>query len=205
MKISVLSNDTLFGKMLLLEIESLKKGCDVELNNYDYSDNEAIVVLDLDSPYANGKFATDNIIGFSKNEKTASAENIEKCKILLRRPFLISGFLDQIEIMLSGVGAVAPIAVKENNDGQRLCFLRDGLITLDGRGVHLSDNEYALLEKLYENIENPVSREELGKALSSADGNICDVYICKLRRKLEAGGSERFIYTVRSKGYMLKL
>lgn len=205
MKISVLSNDTLFGKMLLLEIESLKKGCDVELNNYDHSDNEAIVVLDLDSPYANGAFATTNIIGFSKNEKASSPESIKKCRVLLHRPFLISKFLEQIELMCSSVGAVAPIAVKEKNDEKRLCFLRDGLITLDGRGVHLSDNEYALIEKLYENIENPVSREELGKALSSADGNICDVYICKLRSKLESGGSERFIYTVRSKGYMLKL
>lgn len=205
MKISVLSNDTLFGKMLLLEIESLKKGCDVELNNYDYSDNEAIVVLDLDSPYANGAFATTNIIGFSKNEKASSPESIKKCRVLLHRPFLISKFLEQIELLSKNGEDFILESEFSEPEGQRLCFLRDGLITLDGRGVHLSDNEYALLEKLYENIENPVSREELGKALSSADGNICDVYICKLRLKLEAGGSERFIYTVRSKGYMLKL
>lgn len=205
MKISILSSDTLFARMLLLEIEGMRKNYSVELNNYDPSEKDALVVLDLDSPYASGTFATENIIGFSKNEKASAPDCIKKCRVLLHRPFLISKFLEQIELLTKNG---ADLIVEESSDeptAQRLCFLRDGLITLDGRGVHLSDNEYALLEKLYENIENPVSRDELGKALSSTDGNICDVYICKLRRKLEAGGSERFIYTVRSKGYMLKL
>ena len=205
MKISILSSDTLFARMLLIEIEGLGKSFGVELNNYDPSESDALVVLDLDSPYADGVFATTNIIGFSKNEKSVAPEKAKKCKILLHRPFLISKFLEQIELFTKN-GAEAQIA--EDTDEhveKRLCFLRDGLVTIDGRGVHLSENEYALLEMLNENIENPVSREELGRALSSNEGNICDVYICKLRRKLEAGGSERFIYTVRSKGYMLKL
>ena len=122
----------------------------------------------------------------------------------MHRPFLISKFLDQIDLLSNGE---AP-QIKEENESSveaRLCFLQDGLVTLDGSGVRLSENEYALLLKLYENINMPVSRDELGAALSSAEGNICDVYICKLRSKLEAGGSERLIFTVRSKGYMLKI
>ena len=67
MKIYVLSNDTLFGRMLMLEIKAMRKNYTVELNNYDHSDKDALVVLDLDSPYASGAIETENIIGFSKN------------------------------------------------------------------------------------------------------------------------------------------
>ena len=203
MKIYVLSNDTLFGRMLMLEIKAMRKNYTVELNNYDHSDKDALVVLDLDSPYASGAIETENIIGFSKNEKSISPENVEKCRILLHRPFLIENFLEQVELLCSAEST--PEVKNEKKTMERLCFLPDGLVTIDGRGIHLSENEYSLLKRLSEEKGVPVSRAELSQALSSADGNICDVYICKLRSKLEAGGSERFIYTVRSKGYMLKL
>ncbi len=203
MKIYVLSNDTVFARMLAIEIEGARKDYKVALNHYDHSDGDALVVLDLDSPYASGTFDAAGIIGFSKNEKSISPENIEKCKLLLHRPFLIDEFLDHIEDM-SNQSTGNQVTVR-SDEKSRLCFLPDGLVTLDGRGIRLSENEYALLKRLGDEMGKPVSRRELSAVLSSADGNICDVYICKLRGKLEAGGSERFIYTVRSKGYMLKL
>ena len=203
MKIYVLSNDTLFGRMLVLEIEGMRKNYTVVLNNYDHSDKNALVILDLDSPYANGTFESENIIGFSKNEKSISPEKVEKCRVLLHRPFLIEKFIEQVELLCTDESVSE--ARLEKKPADRLCFLPDGLVTIDGRGIHLSENEYSLLKRLGEEKGTPVSRSELCRALSSADGNICDVYICKLRSKLESGSSERFIYTVRSKGYMLKL
>jgi hypothetical protein len=203
MKISILSSDTLFARMLMLEIEGLRKNFSVRLNDHDLANGNDIVILDLDSPYANGAFETPNIIGFSKNERSVPQKNSDKCRVLFHRPFLTSKFLQAVESLAAG-REYSQIARTEPS-GPRLAFMRDGLVTLDGRGIHMSENEYSLLLKLYENVGLPVSREELGGALSSNDGNICDVYICKLRAKLEAGRSERLIYTVRSKGYMLKL
>ena len=204
MNISILSSDVLFARMLMLEIEGMRKGHSVKLNDHDLTDGGQLVILDLDSPYASGAFENTNIIGFSKNEKAVPAENADKCRVLLHRPFLISKFLEQVELF--DRDAERPLPKEDKTDvGPRLCFLRDGLITLDGRGIHLSRNEYALLSRLYEKKGEPVSRDEIGKILSSSDGNISDVYIFKLRSKLEAGGAERLIYTVRSKGYMLKI
>lgn len=203
MKISILSSDILFARMLLLEIEGLRKNYSVRINDHDLASGNDIVILDLDSPYANGAFLTPNIIGFSKNERSVPSKSADKCRVLLHRPFLTSKFLAEVEHLVTG--GEESLRVRTEPSGPRLQFVRDGLVTLDGRGIHLSENEYALLLKLYESVESPVSREELGRALSSCDGNICDVYICKLRSKLEAGKSERLIYTVRSKGYMLKL
>ena len=78
-------------------------------------------------------------------------------------------------------------------------------VYLDGKRIGLSGNEFALLKLLYDNLLTPVGREELNEVLSSSDGNMCDVYICRLRTKLEKSGSEKFIFTVRGKGYMLKI
>ena len=203
MKIYVLSNDTLFARMLVIEIEAMRRNYTVILNNYDHSDRDALIILDLDSPYASGSFETANIIGFSKNEKSISPERVEKCRVLLHRPFLIDKFLEHVESLCISDGK--ELVRSEKRHSERLCFLRDGLITLDERGIHLSENEYALLMRLNDRKGYPVSRDELSSVLSSSDGNICDVYICKLRSKLESGSSERFIYTVRSKGYMLKI
>ena len=41
--------------------------------------------------------------------------------------------------------------------------------------------------------------------LGKDSGNMCDVYICKLRSKLSSVSNEKVIFTVRNKGYMLKL
>ena len=49
-----------------------------------------------------------------------------------------------------------------------------------------------------------VLREEIDAILSVDDGNMSDVYICHLRRKLDNKLGLKLIYTIRGKGYMLK-
>ena len=202
--VSIFSSDELFSRMLLLEVEGMGKAYSVRVNAKWQSAD--IVVLDLDSEYACGDYGNATVIGFSKNESAVDTKNVNKCSILLHRPFLVSEFLRYIEVLSSEPSNdVERTENKLPDPDKRLCFRKDGSITLDGREIHLSENEISLLKKLYENMGKAVIRAELGEALSSNDGNICDVYICKLRSKLEGHGSEKFIYTVRSKGYMLKL
>lgn len=211
MKITILSNDSSFARMLMLEIKMLNRGHEIEINgnNAPKNDEERIIVLDLDSPYANGVYENSTIIGFSRHEGSIDTATLQKCTRFFHRPFLISEFLRQIESLARNenisVKEEAPIAAGVKNSKDRLCFLRDNIVVLDGKRIHLSDNEYAILKKLYENKGAPISREMLLSEISSSEGNICDVYICKLRAKLEGDGSEKFIYTVRSKGYMLKI
>ena len=68
--------------------------------------------------------------------------------------------------------------------------------------IDLSDNELRTLTLLCENSGKCVTREELSAHLGAKDGNMADVYICHLRRKLENPFGVKIIYTVRSKGYM---
>ena len=45
---------------------------------------------------------------------------------------------------------------------------------------------------------------ELSKLIGGASGNMCDVYICMLRKKIDDQFGVKLIYTVRGKGYMIK-
>ena len=156
--------------------------------------------MDLDSKYAEYDFGDARIIGFSKNEKLIEQKLVKKCDLILHRPFLTSKLMEHIEIIKRGNFSELP-----NGDTDSLIFSEGRLVTVNGRGVHLSENEFALFRLLWENKGEPVSRDRIGQVLSSAEGNICDVYISKLRSKLEAESPVKLIYTVRGKGYMLKL
>ena len=71
------------------------------------------------------------------------------------------------------------------------------------RQISLSETEWRLLARLAEAVGETVRRTELLDLFSAEDGNIVDVYICHLRRKLEAPFGIRLFHTVRGKGYRL--
>ena len=200
MQVYFFSSDNAFARMLAFEAEELGRKYSIFVNSSDKPETGSIIVLDLDSKYAKSDFSESVVIGFSESEGRLDKETVKKCRVILHRPFLISELLDHIESLGEDGGKNGCACV-----GEKLNFLRDGLVTIDGKGVKLSANEYAMLALLYERTGDPVSREELSAVLSSSEGNMCDVYICKLRTKLESVSNRKIIYTVRSKGYTLKL
>ena len=73
------------------------------------------------------------------------------------------------------------------------------------RRIALTDGEWRVMSCLGSADGNAVSREKLMSLFDAVDGNIADVYICHLRRKLETPFGVRFIKTVRGKGYSLNV
>jgi len=73
--------------------------------------------------------------------------------------------------------------------------------------ISLTGSEFRLLYLLIQNEKKVVERREIARSVlgQGQDGTSrsIDVMISKLRRKLEDVGSERFIRSVRSEGYML--
>lgn len=80
--------------------------------------------------------------------------------------------------------------------------VRDGMVTVDGHTVALTASEWAILSLLCDRQGSAVSREELS-ALLDGGGNSVDVYICRLRAKIEKPLGRRMIHTVRGVGYQL--
>jgi two-component system response regulator MprA len=76
------------------------------------------------------------------------------------------------------------------------------------RRVELTSREFELLEHLLRNERLVVSRDQLLEDVWDyhpyAESNTIDVFVSNLRRKLEAGGEERLLHTVRGSGYVLR-
>lgn len=80
-------------------------------------------------------------------------------------------------------------------------------VARSGRPVSLTAKEYALLEFLMLNENRVVGREQIAQHVwdesFDAFSNVIDVYIKRLRVKLETGGRKRVIRTRRGEGYIL--
>ncbi len=76
-----------------------------------------------------------------------------------------------------------------------------------GRLLDLTLKEYAILEILARNKERIVSREAILEGAydfaAEMSSNVIDVYIGRLRKKLQVGQESRLLHTRRGFGYML--
>ncbi|WP_419707866.1 response regulator transcription factor [Promicromonospora sp. NFX87] len=77
-----------------------------------------------------------------------------------------------------------------------------------GRPLRLTRTEFSLLQVLVRNATRVLTRDALFEAIwgfdMSATANNLQVYVSYLRRKLEAEGEPRLIYTLRGLGYTLR-
>jgi two-component system copper resistance phosphate regulon response regulator CusR len=81
--------------------------------------------------------------------------------------------------------------------------------TRAGKPVSLTAKEYALIEFLVLNQGRVVGREQIGQHVWDENfdpfSNVIDVYIKRLRSKLDTGFSRRLIHTRRGEGYILSV
>ena len=82
-------------------------------------------------------------------------------------------------------------------------------VTRAGKDISLTAKEYALLEYLVLNEGRVVGREQIAQHVwdESFDpfSNVIDVYIKRLRNKLDTGYHRRLIHTRRGEGYVLSV
>jgi DNA-binding response OmpR family regulator len=77
-----------------------------------------------------------------------------------------------------------------------------------GKSIPLSAKEYALLEYMAHNRNTVLSRTNLTEHLYNQDfdldSNVIDVFINRLRNKIDRGFDEKLIQTMRGAGYLLR-
>lgn len=99
----------------------------------------------------------------------------------------------------------------------KLTILRVGDLTLDtisrlaerhGRKIELTSREYRLLEFLMRSTGRVCSRmmilEKVWDYHFDPGSNLVDVYVGKLRDKIDAGGEAPLLHSVRGEGYVMK-
>ena len=81
-------------------------------------------------------------------------------------------------------------------------------VTVNGEEIHLTKKEYSLLEYLLRNKRNVLTRDQILQEVwgydYSGDTNVVDVYIRYLRAKIDERFGDKYIYTVRGVGYVIK-
>jgi DNA-binding response OmpR family regulator len=81
-------------------------------------------------------------------------------------------------------------------------------VSRGGRAIDLTRREFELLEELVRHRGVVLSRQQLLERVwgydFEVDGNVVDVFVGYLRRKLEAGGEPRIIHTVRGVGFVVR-
>lgn len=121
----------------------------------------------------------------------------------LPKPFSVQELLAHIRALLRRQASVKQAVLQHN--GLKLDLIGH-TVHLDGEPVDLTSREFALLEIFLQNAGRVLTRtmitEKIWASQYEVDTNLLDVYMSRLRGKLERGGVQRF-KTVRGIGYQL--
>ena len=170
------------------------------------------------------------VIGWSRVDTPEYYRDFYKCSAFLHRPFLVA----DLRYIVSGYFAIDNTAVNDSGVNNRLGGyfsyisrlrsisdkkakgqgeVRERQLICDKESMTalygemkfpLSEYEYKTLSLLCDKRGEVVTREEIAAVLNFDSGNMGDVYICHLRKKIDNNLGLKLITTVRGKGYTLK-
>lgn len=121
----------------------------------------------------------------------------------LTKPFDFKELLARLRALLRRSAVFRPAVVRV---GDLSMNTANHAVARAGRSISLTAKEYALLEFLILNQDRVVGREQIAQHVWDENfdplSNVIDVYIKRLRAKLDAGASQRLIHTRRGEGYL---
>jgi DNA-binding response OmpR family regulator len=121
----------------------------------------------------------------------------------LTKPFDFKELLARLRALLRRSAVFRPSVVRV---GDLSMNTANHAVARAGRPINLTAKEYALLEFLILNQDRVVGREQIAQHVWDENfdplSNVIDVYIKRLRAKLDAGASPRLIHTRRGEGYL---
>ena len=181
--------------------------------HYDYD----IIILDLMLPDINGyevlkrlrsaKRTTPVLILSGLNEAEKKVKGLDfGADDYLTKPFDRAELLARIK------------AIVRRNEGHADSVIRTGdievninnqTVSVNGEVLHLTGKEYGIMELLSVRKGSTLNKDQflnhLYGGIDEPELKIIDVFICKLRKKLEkASGGKNYIETVWGRGYVLR-
>lgn len=120
------------------------------------------------------------------------------------KPYALGELLARIRALLRRPAATLPVTLTTADlsldTGTRVA-------TRNGREITLTSKEFAVLEYLLRHVGEVVTRERISVHAWDDNydpaSNVIDVYIARLRKKIDAEGEEPLLATVRGAGYRL--
>lgn len=180
----------------------------VETNHYD------LIILDLMIPSVDG-ISLCRLLR-AKNIKIPIIMLTAKSSIEEKVLGLNSGANDYISKPFSFEELLARIKVQLRADNHltnifQIADLKldtdENTVTRGGKEIQLSSKEYTLLKYLLLNKEKTVTEDMINNSLWNMDkqtaSNIINVYIYRLRKKIDKNFDTKLIHTVRGMGYKI--
>ncbi|WOF24580.1 response regulator [Microbacterium betulae] len=203
MSILIVEDDPAIRRTLALNLEArgyaVAEAADGDAAVKAIATNEpALVVLDLGLPALDGIEVITTVRGAHRMPilvLSGRSQTAEKVAALdagandyVTKPFAIDELLARIRALLRTAPAT-PEDVDGHRIGDTLVDLVAHTATRDGRSVHLTATEWAMLEVLLRNVGRLVGKRELlttvwGPAYTGEDAYL-RLYMSQLRRKLE--------------------
>lgn len=123
----------------------------------------------------------------------------------LTKPFQVEELLARLNALIRrSVGQASPIM----SSGNLALNTKTLQVSVNGQPINLSSHEYKVLEYLMLHLGEVISKTELTEHIYDQDfdldSNVIEVFIRRLRKKLDPNGEYQFIETLRGQGYRLK-
>jgi two-component system cell cycle response regulator CtrA len=182
------------------------------LRHYDYD----LALIDLDLPDGDGselvrrmRHARHPVPALVLSNATHAASRIRALVAgaddVLAKPFDPAELVARVHAILRrSKGYAAPVLRVGNLE----LNLDSRDVTIDGRMVHLTGKEYAILELLMLRKGVVLTKDaflnHLYGGMDEPEVKIIDVFVCKLRKKLQLAGAGTMIGTIWGRGYMLR-
>lgn len=179
--------------------------------------NPHIVIMDISLPFYNGYFWCGEIRKVSKVPIIFLSSTSDNMNIIMAmnmggddfiaKPFDLQVLSAKIQAMLRRTYSFQGTASLLEHRGVIL-NLSNASLELNGEKIELTKNEFRILEILYENKGETVTRERLMQHLWDGDcfvdDNTLAVNMARLRKKLEEAKLTEFIKTKKGIGYLLE-
>lgn len=176
-----------------------------------------LVLMDISLPFYNGYYWCTEIRNLSKVPIIFVSSTSDNMNIVMAinmggddfvtKPFDLAVLSAKIQAMLRRTYSFQSSTTLLECKGVIL-NLSNGTLEIQGEKLELTKNEFRMLQILFENKGNSVTREAIMQHLWDGDcfvdDNTLAVNMTRLRKKLDDAGLQDFITTKKGIGYLLK-
>ena len=181
-----------------------------------FSDEYDLIIMDIMLPFKDGisilkeirqeKITTPVLMLTAKDDVSDKVFGLDSgADDYLSKPFAFDELLARVRALLRRHSAEKNVILKVSDlklDTQSHKAYRNET------EIFLTQKEYSILEYLMRNKNRVISRVKLSEHVYDyhfdSDTNVIDVYINKLRNKIDKGFENQILMTVRGVGYMIK-